>query len=373
MAHNVGDVTFVFWCHKNFTSSRAFGETSDASAVTPAHPVSRCSPPKVVILRPRWWVAAARSPEATFTPTSLRSACASQETTLVLVKPEGIEAGVVGKCVSKFEEKGYKLKKLKKVAVSQVTAEAHYGEAGAASAAITSKDCVAMVWSGPGCIAGVLNLVGDADPAKAAPGSLRGDLAVSAERNLVEAASSKEEAARLIKLWLPPVDVRGALPTIKKGKISDMLKEWTSKTDQPFISFEYFPPRTPEQVEKLHKTIAYMGKQDPLFMDFTWGAGGTTSELTLDLSKQSQTQHQIMVNMHLTCTNQVKEKCDFGLNGAKAAGICNIVALRGDPPKGQEKWVATEGGFNCALDLVAYMRQNHGDYFSIQARTRLDP
>ena len=53
-----------------------------------------------MILRPRWWVAAARSPEATFTPTSLRSACASQETTLVLVKPEGIEAGVVGKCVN---------------------------------------------------------------------------------------------------------------------------------------------------------------------------------------------------------------------------------------------------------------------------------
>ena len=45
-----------------------------------------------------------------------------------------------------------------------------------------------------------------------------------------------------------------------------------------------------------------------------------------------------MVNMHLTCTNQEKEKCDFGLQGAQKAGICNIVALRGDPPKGQEKW-----------------------------------
>ena len=235
------------------------------------------------------------------------------------MKPEGIEGGVVGKCISKLEEKGYKLKKLKKVAVSQVTAEAHYGEAGAASAAITSKDCVAMVWSGPACIAGVLNLVGDADPAKAAPGSLRGDLAVTPERNLIEAAASKEEAARLIKLWLPPVDIRGALPTITKGKICDMLKEWTSKTDQPFISFEYFPPRTPEQVEKLHKTIAVMGKQDPLFMDFTWGAGGTTSELTLNLSRDSQTQHNIMVNMHLTCTNQEKAACDFGLDGAKAA------------------------------------------------------
>jgi methylenetetrahydrofolate reductase (NADPH) len=288
------------------------------------------------------------------------------ETTFVLVKPEGLAGGVVGKCITKLEEKGYKLKKMKTVPVSQVTAQAHYGEACAASAALTSKDVVAMVWSGPSAIAGVLNLLGDADPAKAAPGSLRGDLALTPDRNLIEAATSKEEAQRLTKLWLPPVDVRGALPTIKKGKISDMIKQWTAATAQPFIAFEYFPPRTPEQVEKLHKTIELMGKQDPLFMDFTWGAGGTTSELTLDLSTTSQKKHGIMVNMHLTCTNQVKEKCDYGLNGAKEAGICNIVALRGDPPKGQEKWTVTEGGFACALDLVKYMREKHGDYFSIQ-------
>jgi methylenetetrahydrofolate reductase (NADPH) len=54
----------------------------------------------------------------------------------------------------------------------------------------------------------------------------------------------------------------------------------------------------------------------------------------------SQQKHGCMVNMHLTCTNQEKEKCDFGLQGAQKAGICNIVALRGDPPKGQEKWEA---------------------------------
>ena len=71
--------------------------------------------------------------------------------------------------------------------------------------------------------------------------------------------------------------------------------------------------------------------------------------------------------MHLTCTNQSKEVCDAGLAGAKEAGICNIVALRGDPPKGQDKWEVTEGGFACALDLVKYMRTNYGDYFSIQA------
>jgi len=161
-------------------------------------------------------------------------------------------------------------------------------------------------------------------------------------------------------------DSRGITPQVKKGKIVDMIKEWTSKTSHPCISFEYFPPKTPEGVEKLHKCIEVMAQQDPLFMDMTWGAGGATSDLTLDISAKSQARHNVMVNMHLTCTNQVKEKCDFGLNGAKAAGICNIVALRGDPPKGQEKWEVTEGGFACALDLVKYTRQNYGDYFSLQ-------
>jgi len=161
-------------------------------------------------------------------------------------------------------------------------------------------------------------------------------------------------------------DSRGITPKVTKGKISSMIAEWSSKTKNPFISFEYFPPKTPEGVEKLHKVISTMAEQDPLFMDMTWGAGGATSDLTLDISAKSQARHDVMVNMHLTCTNQVKEKCDFGLNGAKAAGICNIVALRGDPPKGQEKWEVTEGGFACALDLVKYTRANYGDYFSLQ-------
>lgn len=59
------------------------------------------------------------------------------------------------------------------------------------------------------------------------------------------------------------------------------------------------------------------------------------------------------------------EKVDIALEGAKAANIANIVALRGDPPKGQEEWTATEGGFTCALDLIKYIREKHGDYFCL--------
>ena len=70
-------------------------------------------------------------------------------------------------------------------------------------------------------------------------------------------------------------------------------------------------------------------------------------------------------NMHLTCTNMEVDKVTAALDGAKAAGIDNIVALRGDAPKGAEAWTATEGGFSCALDLVKHIRAHYGDYFCV--------
>lgn len=69
--------------------------------------------------------------------------------------------------------------------------------------------------------------------------------------------------------------------------------------------------------------------------------------------------------MHLTCTNITAESVRQALVDAKASGITSICALRGDPPLGQQKWESTEGGFDCALDLVKYIRKEHGDYFSI--------
>lgn len=69
--------------------------------------------------------------------------------------------------------------------------------------------------------------------------------------------------------------------------------------------------------------------------------------------------------MHLTCTNMPVEKLEAALQQCKQAGIRNILALRGDPPHGEEKFTQVEGGFSCALDLVKYIRENHGDYFGI--------
>jgi len=132
-----------------------------------------------------------------------------------------------------------------------------------------------------------------------------------------------------------------------------------------WFSFEYFPPKTEDGVQNLRKRIVRMKGLNPLFTDFTWGAGGSTSELSLKLTSAAKNEFGCVANMHLTCTNQTAGLCGEALDACKKLGVCNIVALRGDAPRGQETWTATEGGFACALDLVRYMRKSYGDYFSI--------
>lgn len=108
---------------------------------------------------------------------------------------------------------------------------------------------------------------------------------------------------------------------------------------------------------------------NPLFSDVTWGAGGSTAELTLDIAQQLRDTGHV-ANMHLTCTNMEKDGdpkkgVHSALETAKANGIMNIVALRGDPAAGQDEWKAADGGFTCALDLVEYIRENFGSDFGI--------
>lgn len=147
------------------------------------------------------------------------------------------------------------------------------------------------------------------------------------------------------------------MPTIK-----ERIKEMNGK---PFYSFEYFPPKTPAGVANLYERAERMAKLEPMFVDITWGAGGTTSDLTLELASNFQQQFNLETQMHLTCTNISKESVTDALIKARAAGIRNILCLRGDPPAGQEKWQATEGGFNNAVDLVRYVKEQHGDYFGL--------
>jgi len=102
-----------------------------------------------------------------------------------------------------------------------------------------------------------------------------------------------------------------------------------------------------------------------MFCDITWGAGGSTAELTLDIAANMQNGVCCETMMHLTCTNMPRESLRAALDRVKAEGIQNILALRGDPPKGAATFEAVEGGFACALDLVKYIKAEYGDHFGL--------
>lgn len=103
----------------------------------------------------------------------------------------------------------------------------------------------------------------------------------------------------------------------------------------------------------------------PTFIDVTWGAGGSTADITTQMVRTAHEQMGLETCMHLTCTNMPVEQVEQALKEAKEHGCENILALRGDPPHGQAEWTKTEGGFEHAIDLIRYIRKNYGDHFDI--------
>lgn len=136
-----------------------------------------------------------------------------------------------------------------------------------------------------------------------------------------------------------------------------------------YYSFEFFPPKTEPGLENLLTRIDRMCRRlDPLFISITWGANGSTSSRTLSIAGHAQRFACVDVLLHLSCTGLSREKIAHVLNMAKSNGIHNILALRGDPPRGKRAWdVGDVSGGECdrAIDLVRLIRELHGDYFCI--------
>ncbi|GAB2227843.1 hypothetical protein Droror1_Dr00009670 [Drosera rotundifolia] len=147
-------------------------------------------------------------------------------------------------------------------------------------------------------------------------------------------------------------------------KVIDKIRAAESN-NQILFSFEFFPPKTDDGVDNLFERMDRMVSHNPAFCDITWGAGGSTADLTLDIANKMQNMACVETMMHLTCTNMPVEKIDHALGTIKGNGIQNVLALRGDPPHGQDKFVVVEDGFACALDLVKHIRKQYGDYFGI--------
>ncbi|KZT39245.1 methylenetetrahydrofolate reduct [Sistotremastrum suecicum HHB10207 ss-3] len=148
-------------------------------------------------------------------------------------------------------------------------------------------------------------------------------------------------------------------------KLVDKISLFTPAN--PFFTFEFFPPRTDQGFQKLIARITRLSRLNPLAVSVTWGAGGATINRSLDLAWATQREQRLETILHLTCTNMVQGLIDDVLKNAKECGIQNILALRGDPPRGEEYWKPTDARFQHAADLVSYIRSSplYSDYFCI--------
>ncbi|MFW5490460.1 MAG: methylenetetrahydrofolate reductase [NAD(P)H] [Desulfovibrio sp.] len=129
-----------------------------------------------------------------------------------------------------------------------------------------------------------------------------------------------------------------------------------------FVSLEFFPPGEREAWSGFFEVAEQLKGASPLFVSVTYGAGGGTQDNTLEIATQLKKNIGFEPLVHLTCVGATRERIDGFLNKLSDAGIENILALRGDPPKGKADFVPDNEEFQHASDLVAYIRANHPQF-----------
>ncbi len=135
------------------------------------------------------------------------------------------------------------------------------------------------------------------------------------------------------------------------------MKNILSRNHRCF-SFEFFPPRDAEASVQLFKSINDLIPLSPAYVSVTYGAVGSTRELTHDLVVRINRETNLTVVSHLTCVGSGRDEIYRILEKYQASGIENIMALRGDPPEGQKGFVKPENGFSYAGQLVAYIKKH---------------
>ncbi|MFM8634805.1 MAG: methylenetetrahydrofolate reductase [NAD(P)H] [Planctomycetia bacterium] len=122
------------------------------------------------------------------------------------------------------------------------------------------------------------------------------------------------------------------------------------------LSFELFPPKTPESAAMMWRTVDELVAFEPALITCTYGAGGSTRGTTLEVLEGVRSRHPVAVASHLTCVGSSVEELRDYLRRAADIGVSAIVALRGDPPKGESSFSPTAGGLRYAAELVALIR-----------------
>ena len=128
---------------------------------------------------------------------------------------------------------------------------------------------------------------------------------------------------------------------------------------KPFFSFEFFPPKTDDGVTSLFATIAALRALEPSFVSITYGAGGSTRARTVELAKRIRNDLGLDVLAHVTCVGASRDELRELFDDLAAANIENIMALRGDPPKGETAFVPAADGFAHASEMIAMLRREY--------------
>ena len=142
------------------------------------------------------------------------------------------------------------------------------------------------------------------------------------------------------------------------------IDERISGDGGPSFSFEFFPPRTEDGERNLAAALAELSYMDPTFVSVTYGAGGSTAERqrTIDIVAGIKADFGLEAMAHFTCVNATTGELRSTLGLMRDAGIENVLALRGDPPRGETEWTATEGGLRYSRELIEMIREEYPEF-----------
>ena len=130
------------------------------------------------------------------------------------------------------------------------------------------------------------------------------------------------------------------------------IDEIIAADGDPVFSFEFFPPKTEEGEQNLYAALEALRPLEPSFVSVTWGAGGSTREKTIEIVSRIRATHDLEAMAHFTCVGATVDDLRGALDQMRDAGIDNVLTLRGDPPRGETQFVATEGGLRYASELT---------------------
>jgi methylenetetrahydrofolate reductase (NADPH) len=137
------------------------------------------------------------------------------------------------------------------------------------------------------------------------------------------------------------------------------IDEIIATREGPVFSFEFFPPKTEDGERNLREALDTLRALEPDFVSVTYGAAGSTRDRTVELTKWIKQELGIEAMAHLSCVGSTRDELNGILDGIAGAGIENVLALRGDPPRGQTEWTPHPGGLHYSTELAALIAERY--------------